>query len=339
MSDLQTFNDNILAISKKLLFNRYENDTDGTCTALINDLLELQKLASLDEEIIRWIDFVSSINSDVNHLISGFAMELYEGGRTELSCYAYIRCIQSSKDSAISSKNNLAYIIRRNEAPCSSLFSISEITDLLENGLENEDLFSAVNMALTFILRSGEEQDWRLADELFANLKENDIDFFDVISWWENVDKSGDVEGALVHFFLLRHKKIEKSSLGNIEQLSQKLSEEIKSFPVWLTVGTGFKSLDSIFETMLDANFEENLKEYLNNMPRNREAAEEILNEITQWDEWELYRVILQDYAEYLTKNEISKIISAYKKKFMTPLSDIIDEREFNLSNEDDTEE
>lgn len=316
---MQTFNDNILAISKKLLFNRYENDTDGTRTALINDLLELQKLASSDEEIIRWIDFVSSINSDVNHLISRFAMELYEGGRTELSCYAYIRCIQSSKDSAISSKNNLAYIIRRDEAPCSSLFSISEIADLLENGLKNEDLFSAVNMALTFILRSGEEQDWRLADELFANLNENDIDIFNVSSWWENVEKSGDVEGSLVHFFLLRHEKIEHSDLGSIKSIALRLANSIDGFPEWLEEDYALETLDDVVECIEDPDFDSILEEFLEKMPSSRESVDEMLKTVSALDLWSVYNKLLTDCVALLSPEELAKLKADYKEKFSVP--------------------
>lgn len=224
-------------------------------------------------------------------------------------------------------KNNYAYMIRRNETVEKSDALLIKAIRLLKDGVVEKESFSFVNLALLLAIRCGSDSDWKLSDELMKKMSDDNV--FGVQRWWEDVGNVGETEGLLVHFFLLRHNKIPKSVFGDIEQLSKKLSEEIEGFPEWLIVRPRFNSLDAIFETILDDDFEENLAKYLDNMPRNRVAAEEILQEMTQWDEWELYKVLLQDYVLFLTKDEISKTIHAYKKKFMIPLSRFVDESQF----------
>ena len=90
---------------------------------------------------------------------------------------------------------------------------------------------------------------------------------------------------------------------------------------------------------MLEDDFEDSLRKYLEKMPRTRESAEEILKEMTQRDEWELYKTLLQDFVEFLSREEISKTITAYKKKFMIPLSNIVDESSLEMTDEDNVED
>lgn len=69
-------------------------------------------------------------------------------------------------------------------------------------------------MGLLFALRLSTPDDWKTADELFALLP-NELTGAD--SWWEKLGKNNESEGYLVHFFLLRHEKIEHSDLGSIK--------------------------------------------------------------------------------------------------------------------------
>ena len=180
--------------------------------------------------------------------------------------------------------------------------------------------------------------DWRSQNAADAD-KMAHVNISSVQSWWEDVGSEGDVEGLLVHFFLLRHGKIKKSIFGDVEQLSQRLSSELDNFPDWLIVLPRFSSLDDLFDTMLDDDFEENLSRYLEKMPRNRKSAEEILEEMTQWDEWELYRILLQEYMEFLSPEEVTKTVQAYRKKFIIPLSSIIDENDLKIADEASAED
>lgn len=233
-------------------------------------------------------------------------------------------------------RNNYAYMIRRGEIPKGTNRSIIDAIKLLKPGLYDSEPFAFVNMALLFAINLGTDSDWNISDELMEKLPGDNSS--GVQGWWEDVGKKGDIEGLLVHYYLLRHKKITKSVFGNLEDLSNKLAEKIKTFPEWLIVYPRFKSLDDVFEIMLEDDFEECLRKYLDSMPRTRESAEEILKEMTQWDEWELYKTLLQDFAELLSREEISKTITAYKKKFMIPLSSIVDESSLEMTDEDDVE-
>ena len=118
-----------------------------------------------------------------------------------------------------------------------------------------------------------------------------------------------------------------------------KAQQEDEHFPTWLTVESKFNSLDDVFETIMNDDFDETLTKYLDNMPRNREAAEEILEEMTQWDDWKLYKVLLQEYINFLTQDEIAKTIRAYKKIFSIPLSSIMDESDFKVIDEEIAED
>lgn len=223
-------------------------------------------------------------------------------------------------------RNNYAYMIRRGEIPTEIDKSIIDAINLLRPGLYELEPFAFVNMAILFAINLGTDSDWKISDELMEKLPSGNL--IGVQSWWEDVGNKGDIEGVLVHYFLLRHKKIAKSTFGDLEDLSKKLVEGIQSFPEWLVVSPRFKSLDDVFDIMLDDDFEDSLKKYLDNMPRTRESAEEILKEMTQWDEFELYKVLLQDFTIFLNLDEIKKTIQAYKKKFSTPLPSIISDNE-----------
>lgn len=322
MSDLQTFNDIILSINKKILFKRYENNECRICAELVNDLSELQKNISSDDEKIRWIDFVASIDADMSFMLLDYAMKQHEMCCFDISGYAYVRCIQIIKGSKDTAKNNLAYILRRNESSFSSLFSTSEIVTLLESGLENENVFSIVNLALTFILKSGEEQDWRLADDLFSSLNEGDDDISNANSWWEKVGETGDIEGFLVHFFLLRHQKIEFSDLGTIKSLAIRLSKNIGSFPKWLAEDYKLETLDDVIDCMEDPDFDSILEDFLENMPASRDNTNEMLDTVAVWDLWQVYHKLLTDCVAFLIPDEIERLRADYKAKFSIPLPD-----------------
>lgn len=319
---MQIFDDCLVSISKKKLFNEYENNEDGVCVELINDLSDLQEKISSENEKIRWIDFVSSINADLSSMLLDYAMKQYESGYFDISCYAYIRCILITKRSTDTAKNNLAYIIRRNESSLSSLFSISEIADLLKNGLENRNIFSIVNLALTFILKSGEEQDWRLADDLFSSINETDTDIVGVDYWWENVGKKGDMEGFLVHFFLLRHQKLEYSNLGSLKSLALRLTKEMDNFPGWLAEGYALETLDDVIDCIEDPDFDSVLEDFLGKMPPSRDSVDEMLEIITAWDLWQVYHKLLKECKEFLMPEEYAKLMTDYKEKFSIPLNE-----------------
>lgn len=316
-------------------------DNDGFI--LTSALLDTANAATGEElsACIRVLNQIFSHNSDLPEMPRMFASKLLDLGLKAYIAKDYhnaeelFRILSTSGE--IDGKNNLAYMIRRGETSDTSPEQLLYAVRILKDGIESGEPFSYVNQALLFSLCFGSDTDWHLSDDLMEALPDTKIE--NIQTWWQDVANEGDIEGVLVHYYLLRHKKIKSSTLGLIEDLSATLSEKLEAFPDWLVVQPRFKSLDDVFETMLDDDFEDNLSRFLDKMPRNREAADEILEEITQWDEWELYRVLLQDYTSFLTPEEIQSTIRAYKKKFMIPLSSIIDEASLISETSTDTED
>lgn len=319
------------------------DSTDEERNVFLSHLLTKAQVVSDVEEKIncyRLADFLKNKYSLRTSTLSMFmelgtiGFEAYKNGDKKTAEIAFA-ILSENGDS--NGKNNYAYMIRRKETIENSGTMLIKAIQLLKEGVIQKESFSYMNLALLLALRCGNDSDWKFADELVEKMPNDNVSI--VQSWWEEVGSTGDIEGFIVHFFLLRHRKIKKSIFGDMEQLSKKLSDELDNFPDWLIVLPRFSSLDDLFETMLDDDFEENLAQYLEKMPRNRKSAEEILEEMTQWDEWELYRILLQEYMEFLSPEEVTKTVQAYRKKFIIPLSSIIDENDIKIADEASAED
>jgi len=132
---------------------------------------------------------------------------------------------------SIAAKNNLAYMIRRKETNSLTGQEIKEAMLLLHEGIDERDAFALVNMALIFALNFGGEDDWVIADLFISDIQE---DVKEVYNWWKILADSGDAEGSLIHWWLLRHKKIRKSTLGTKEELESIVKQKIENVPVWI---------------------------------------------------------------------------------------------------------
>lgn len=220
-------------------------------------------------------------------------------------------------------RNKYADMLRRGEVLDPSAHPPLEALRVLRESVENCEPFALVYMALTFALCFGTDQDWHLADDLMKKLPDKDAKR--IYAAWPESTRKEDIEGVLIHYFLLRHKKAQKSPLGSAEFMSKRLSSELSNFPDWLKTAPRFQSLEDVFNIFLDDDFEECLTVFLEDMPRNRASTEEILRELKQWDEWLLYRAVLQDFIAFMTKEEVDTVIVNYKKKFYVPLSAITD--------------
>ena len=131
-----------------------------------------------------------------------------------------------------SGKNNYAYMIRRREVSNPNRFSPLTAIQLLRSGVQEREAYSLVNMALIFSLCLGTDADWHIAEELMGVLPVNDT--MGVLSWWSDVARKGDLEGYLVHFFLLRHHNKQSSDLGTIDVIRDRLVNGNIHFPKWL---------------------------------------------------------------------------------------------------------
>ena len=129
----------------------------------------------------------------------------------------------------ISVSNDLAYIIRRGEIGDTAKYNSRDIVDLLKEGVQNKDTFSLINMALFWALKVGDLDSWELADNLIQMVSSNELS--SVLDWWLSLAKKGDVEGYLVHLWLLKHNKIQMTPLGTMEELLGRVKKEIKLPP------------------------------------------------------------------------------------------------------------
>ena len=156
------------------------------------------------------------------------AMSCYNQKDFEVAVYAFRKLIEMNDSGA---KNNLAYMIRRKEAEGRTKPPILEAMMLLKKGVEDKDSFSLVNMALIFALDLGEEKDWQIADDMISAIQDDEIE--DVFHWWKRLADEGEPEGAIVLLWLLRHGKVKKDQLEDVEELKNILGK-VERIPEWL---------------------------------------------------------------------------------------------------------
>lgn len=151
---------------------------------------------------------------------ASLGMEAYSKGKYELAERAF-------KDT--NSNNNLAYIIRRGEVKDPAKYSVKYVAELLKESVHEKEPFSMVNMALLWVLNVKGEDCWRLADNIISMLPSDNVS--SALDWWLDVANKGDVEGYLVHYWMLKKGIIDKTPLGTKEYLLEKITSEIKDFP------------------------------------------------------------------------------------------------------------
>lgn len=227
----------LISINKNILLGNYDKIVPDSNVgySLFDDLAFLKGLAISNNEKYRYIDFVMSMSNKFPFMISSFAFELYKNHEYDVATYAFLRMAQmSSKEKNDSSINNLVYILRRQESEYSSVFSISDLAELLEPGLKMHQPHCIVNLALLFILKSGNDEDWKLADEIIWTLNDSKENLNEIITWWSDVENVGTIECLVVHLLLLRNKLIEESTFGTKEEIIKKLKKEKFNIPKWI---------------------------------------------------------------------------------------------------------
>lgn len=246
------------------------------------------------------------------HILHSIAFEEYEAGGVDFSEHLFRSACNLVDDSSLN--NNLAYVLRRkNDDPINN----GEVISLLLSGVQEKEPFCMINMGLLFSLSLSTPDDWRTADALFSLLPDglNGAD-----SWWENLGKSNEPEGYLVHFFLIRHNKVEQSNLGSIKSIAMRLKRNLETFPAWLAEDYVIETLDDVIECIDDPDFDSILEDFLEEMPRTRESVDEMLEVIAGWDLWQLYNKLLTECTALLTTAEVAKLKAEYKEKFSIPL-------------------
>lgn len=292
-------------------------------TKIFEESIDMNKLKCFEMlEIIHETDSSLDIPGFLIFELTAIGMSAYQS--KELSIAEKAFRIAADNDSE-EGKNNYAYMLRRSECKIFDGSCALKALRLLYPIAKKGDAFATVNLVLTFALCFGEETDWVLADKLMKNITQYNID--SIVQWWKDVAAQGDIEGDLVHYFLLRHNKIDESDLGSLKSLSRRIRKNIPGIPEWLCEDSDFDSLDDVFDAFDDVDFFELLDEYLNNMPRNRNSVDEILEKIEIFDILDLYQTVLDyDFRTLLTNEEIHKLVKDYKEKFSAELPFDIDE-------------
>lgn len=157
------------------------------------------------------------------------AMNCYDQKDFETAVYVFRKLAEMNDSRA---KNNLAYMIRRKETEGRTKPPILEAMMLLREGIEDKEVFSLVNMALIFALDLGEERDWQIADDMFSEIPDDKVE--DAFNWWRRLADEGELEGAIVLLWLLRHSKVKQTQLEDVKKLKQNLLEKIEKIPEWL---------------------------------------------------------------------------------------------------------
>lgn len=245
-------------------------------------------------------------------LILGFSMESYEAKDYSTAFYGFLKGAQMGSADA---KNNLSYMIRRNEYGFDGLDKTTTALKLLVPGVKEREPFAIVNTALILCLILKEDHDWQTADKLFEYVNEKEQS---VCDWWANLGE--EIEGYLVHFFLLRHEKLEHSDLGSIKSIALRLSKNIDGFPEWLAKDYAIETLDDVIDCLDDPDFDSILEDFLEKMPSSRKSVDEMLEVIAGWDLWQVYNKLLTECTALLTTAEVAKLKADYKEKFSIPL-------------------
>lgn len=188
-------------------------------------LLELLRMKYHYGEIIKGV----YVDEGYQKKVMETAMNSYDQKDFETAVYAFRKLVEADDSRA---KNNLAYMIRRKEAVGRTKPPILEAMILLREDIEHKGGFSLVNMALIFALNLGEERDWRTADEMVSEIPGDEVE--DIFHWWKGLADEGDPEGALVLLWLLRHRKVKQSQLGNVKELQKLITEKFGKMPEWL---------------------------------------------------------------------------------------------------------
>ena len=285
-------------------------------------LKELLKAFCYEEDFLRRNKFEQllgmirrSSETDVStyaHVLHSIAFEEYEAEDIDFAEYLFRSACDLVDDNSLN--NNLAYVLRRKR---DDSINSCEVITLLLPGVQEREPFCIINMGLLFALNLSTPIDWKTADDLFALLP-NGLTGAD--SWWEKLGQNNESEGYLVHFFLLRHEKIEQSSLGSIKSLAVRLAKSIDGFPEWLAKDYAIETLDDVTDCLDDPDFDSILEDFLERMPCSRESVDEMLETVSALDLWPVYRKLLTDCVALLTPEELAKQKADYKEKFSIPL-------------------
>ena len=221
-----------------------KDESDIDISKWISDMSDKIKGAE-DYELSPYISEVEASIFDVNNI--DYTQELFDllkiaDGKShnvipfgDIGMRAYRRGLFELAELAFyeaGAKNNLAYMIRRKEVKNPERYTNKYVAELLQELVHGKESFSMINMSLLWALNIGTEENWKLADDIMSNLPKDEI--MRAFYWWLDVANNGEVEGYLVHYWMLKNGIIDYTPLGTKEYLLEKVMSEIKDLPEFM---------------------------------------------------------------------------------------------------------
>lgn len=212
------------------LIEKSRNDNGLIDKTIVDRIIDVLSHETTIDHIDSLLDFLKEFRADSSDY-SMLGMSAYKARNYVVAERAYRLAVKiCDEDYLITGyKNNLAYLIRRKEVEKPEKRIKKEVPILLREGVAKKDTFSLINMALFWALECGNEENWDLADKLVSYVNRSDVT--GALEWWKDVALADEVEGYLVHLFLIRHGKVDSSSLGNMDELFKRVKKEYPGIP------------------------------------------------------------------------------------------------------------
>lgn len=177
---------------------------------MIRDLARedtLETRALLLASIYKMSTITGTGRDDIALLFSSVGLSAFKNGENDIAEEFFRIAVEISDD--LTSKNNLAYIIRKKGKLTKD--GKKDVIGFLTEGVRNKEPYSLINMAMLFSIELGGENDWIIADELMSLVGNGSS----AESWWQELGEKDDPEGYLVLLWLLRHHTITDSAVGS----------------------------------------------------------------------------------------------------------------------------
>lgn len=196
---------------------------------MIRDLARedtLETRALLLASIYKMSTITGTGRDDAAMLFSSVGLSAFQNGENDIAEEFFRIAVEISDD--LTSKNNLAYIIRKKGKLTKD--GKKDVIGFLTEGVRNKEPYSLINMAMLFSIELGGEKDWIIADELMSLVGNGSS----AESWWQELGEKDDPEGYLVLLWLLRHHTITDSVVGSVSCLWDKVHAAYPNAPSWL---------------------------------------------------------------------------------------------------------
>lgn len=175
-------------------------------------------------------DLFNKLWEDSNYIRSEYVKNLINTGITRYNngdfsgAGALFEQAIKEGDEGVTAKNNLSFMIRRDEYISESY----ELDDLLEKCREGEGAFSLINYALYLV----SVHEWENADSQFKRLRYSDPEIEESINWWKRLYDQGDYEGSLVLGWLIKYGFYEddKKAVSDYFEDAKKYYEDMPNF-------------------------------------------------------------------------------------------------------------